>query len=75
MKLGELIQYERKEKRVSQEELASKLLRSQDWLSMVERGKIEPLQEDLMVLATELDSELITEIAFGRAIKKIKELL
>ena len=37
MQLGELIQNERKELKMSQEELASRLMRSQDWMSLVER--------------------------------------
>ena len=75
MTLGNLIQLERKEMRLSQEELAYKLQRSQDWLSLVERNKQQPLQEDLENLARELRSELIQDIANGRAFKEFKRRL
>ena len=75
MQLGELIQSERKDLKVSQEELASRLMRSQDWMSLVERNKLEPLQEDLENLAKELRSELLQDIADGRAFRTFKKRL
>lgn len=75
MQLGDIIQIERKELKISQEELANKLQRSQDWMSLIERNKQEPLQEDLENLARELKSKLLQDIADGRAFKELKKRL
>lgn len=75
MQLGDIIQVERKELKISQEELASRLQRSQDWMSLVERNKQEPLQNDLENLARELKSEVLQDIADGRAFKELKKRL
>lgn len=75
MQLGDIIQEERKELKISQEELASRLQRSQDWMSLVERNKQIPLQDDLENLARELKSEVLQDIADGRAFKELKKRL
>ena len=75
MNLGTLIQMERKEMRLSQEELAIKIQRSQDWVSLIERNKQEPLQEDLENLARELRSKILQDIADGRAFKEFRRKL
>lgn len=75
MQLGELIQTERKELKMSQDELASRLMRSQDWMSLVERNKLDPLQEDLENIAKELKSPLLQDIADGRAFRSFKKRL
>ena len=64
MQLGDLIQSERKDLKVSQEELASRLMRSQDWMSLVERNKLEPLQEDLENIAKEQDKAHISYVCY-----------
>lgn len=75
MQLGDIIQVERRELKISQEELASRLQRSQDWMSLVERNKQEPLQSDLENLARELKSEVLQDIADGRAFRELKKRL
>lgn len=75
MQLGDIISAERKELKISQEELANRLQRSQDWMSLVERNKQEPLQNDLENLARELKSEVLQDIADGRAFKELKKRL
>lgn len=75
MKIGDIISAERKGMRLTQEELALKLQRSQDWMSLVERNKQEPLQDDLENLARELKSEVLQDIADGRAFKELKKRL
>lgn len=75
MQLGDIISAERKGLRISQEELANRLQRSQDWMSLVERNKQEPLQSDLENLARELKSEVLQDIADGRAFKELKKRL
>ena len=75
MQIGDIIQAERKEMKISQEELAYRLQRSQDWMSLVERNKQEPLQNDLENLARELKSEVLQDIADGRAFKELKKRL
>ena len=75
MKIGDIISAERKGMRMTQEELALKLQRSQDWMSLVERNKQEPLQDDLENLARELKSDVLQDIAYGRAFKEIKKRL
>lgn len=66
MQLGDIVQAERKELRLSQEELASRLQRSQDWVSLVERNKQEPTLDDLDKLARELKSQVLRDIANGK---------
>ena len=75
MQLGDIILTERKELKISQEELANRLQRSQDWMSLVERNKQEPLQSDLENLARELKSEVLQDIADGRAFRELKKRL
>jgi len=75
VQLGDIISAERKELKISQEELANRLQRSQDWMSLVERNKQEPLQNDLENLARELKSEVLQDIADGRAFKELKKRL
>lgn len=75
MQIGDIIQTERKELKISQEELANRLQRSQDWMSLVERNKQEPLQSDLENLARELKSEVLQDIADGRAFRELKKRL
>lgn len=75
MQIGDIIQIERRELKISQEELANRLQRSQDWMSLVERNKQEPLQSDLENLARELKSEVLQDIADGRAFRELKKRL
>lgn len=75
MQLGDIIQIERKELKMSQDELAYRLQRSQDWVSLVERNKQEPTLDDLENLARELKSKVIQDIADGRAFKELKKRL
>lgn len=73
MQLGDIISAERKELRISQEELAYRLQRSQDWVSLVERNKQEPTLDDLENLARELKSKVIKDISDGRAFQELKK--
>lgn len=75
MQLGDIISIERKELKISQEDLAYRLQRSQDWVSLVERNKQVPLQNDLENLARELKSDVLQDIADGRAFKELKKRL
>ena len=75
MQLGDIIQIERKELKISQDDLAYRLQRSQDWVSLVERNKQEPTLDDLENLARELKSKVLQDIADGRAFKELKKIL
>lgn len=75
MQLGDIIQIERKELKISQDDLAYRLQRSQDWVSLVERNKQEPTLDDLENLARELKSKVLQDIADGRAFKELKKRL
>lgn len=72
MTLGQLISMERKELKISQEELAYRVQRSQDWLSLIERDKQEPTIDDVENLARELKSKLLRNIADGRTFSEFK---
>lgn len=73
MQLGDIIQIERKELKMSQDDLAYRLQRSQDWVSLVERNKQEPTLDDLENLARELKSKVLQDIANGRAFQELKK--
>lgn len=75
MQLGNIIQIERKEMRLTQEELAYRVQRSQDWLSLIERNKQEPTIEDLENLARELKSNLLKDISAGRMFYELRKRL
>lgn len=72
MQIGDFIKYLRKGNGISQDELAEKVMRSQDWMSLVETNKIQPNTEDIKLIAKELHEPILGTIADGLLFQEIK---
>ena len=72
MQIGDFIKYLRKGNGISQDELAEKVMRSQDWMSLVETSKIQPNTEDIKLIAKELHEPILDTIADGLLFQEIK---
>ena len=72
MQIGDFIKYLRKGNGISQDELAEKVMRSQDWMSLVETNKIQPNTEDIKLIAKELHEPILDTIADGLLFQEIK---
>lgn len=72
MRIGDFIKYLRKGNGMSQEELADKVMRSQDWMSLVETNKIQPNTEDIKLLSKALHESLLETVADGLLFQELK---
>lgn len=72
MQIGDFIKYLRKGNGISQEELADKVMRSQDWMSLVETNKIQPNTEDVKLLSKALHESLLETVADGLLFQELK---
>ncbi len=73
MQIGDFIKYLRKGNGLSQEELADQVMRSQDWMSLVETNKIEPNTEDIKLMSKALHEPILEILADGLLFQDIKK--
>ena len=73
MQIGDFIKYLRKGNGFSQDELASQVMRSQDWMSLVETNKIEPNTEDIKLISKALHEPILEILADGLLFQDIKK--
>ena len=72
MQIGDFIKYLRKGNGFSQDELADQVMRSQDWMSLVETNKIEPNTEDIKLMAKALHEPILEILADGLLFQELK---
>lgn len=73
MQIGDFIKYLRKGNGVNQDELAEQVMRSQDWMSLVETNKMQPNAEDIKLIAKALHEPLLETIADGLLFQELKK--
>lgn len=73
MQIGDFIKYLRKGNGISQEELAEAVMRSQDWMSLVETNKIQPNTEDIKLIAKALHEPILEILADGLLFQELKK--
>lgn len=73
MQIGDFIKYLRKGNGVNQDELAEQIMRSQDWMSLVETNKMQPNTEDIKLIAKALHEPLLETIADGLLFQELKK--
>ncbi len=73
MQIGDFIKYLRKGNGISQDELANEIMRSQDWMSLVETNKIEPGIEDIKLISKTLHEPILEILADGLLFQDIKK--
>lgn len=73
MQIGDFIKYLRKGNGISQDELANEVMRSQDWMSLVETNKIEPGVEDIKLISKALHEPILEILADGLLFQDIKK--
>lgn len=73
MQIGDFIKYLRKGNGYSQDELADQVMRSQDWMSMVETNKIQPNTEDIKLMSKALHEPILEILADGLLFQDIKK--
>lgn len=73
MQIGDFIKYLRKGNGVNQDELAEQVMRSQDWMSLVETNKMQPNTEDIKLIAKALHEPLLETIADGLLFQELKK--
>lgn len=73
MQIGDFIKYLRKGNGLSQDELADQVMRSQDWMSLVETNKIEPNTEDIKLISKALHEPILEILADGLLFQDIKK--
>ena len=72
MQIGDFIKYLRKGNGYSQDELADRVMRSQDWMSLVETNKIEPNTEDIKLISKALHEPILEILADGLLFQELK---
>jgi transcriptional regulator with XRE-family HTH domain len=72
MQIGDFIRYLRKGNGVNQDELADQVMRSQDWMSLVENNKMQPNTEDIKLIAKALHEPLLEILADGLLFQELK---
>lgn len=72
MQIGDFIKYLRKGNGLSQDELADQVMRSQDWMSLVETNKIEPNTEDIKLISKALHEPILEILADGLLFQELK---
>lgn len=73
MQIGDFIRYLRKGNGVNQDELADQVMRSQDWMSLVETNKMQPNTEDIKLIAKALHEPLLEILADGLLFQELKK--
>ena len=73
MQIGDFIKYLRKGNGMSQDELAEAVMRSQDWMSMVETNKIQPNVEDITLISKALHEPILEMLADGLLFQELKK--
>ena len=73
MQMGDFIKYLRKGNGISQEELAEAVMRSQDWMSLVETNKIQPNTEDIKLISKALHEPILEILADGLLFQELKK--
>lgn len=73
MQIGDFIKYLRKGNGVNQDELAEQIMRSQDWMSLVETNKMQPNTEDIKLIAKALHEPLLEILADGLLFQELKK--
>ena len=73
MQIGDFIKYLRKGNGFSQDELADQVMRSQDWMSLVENNKMQPNTEDIKLIAKALHEPLLEILADGLLFQELKK--
>ena len=73
MQIGDFIKYLRKGNGLSQDELAEQVLRSQDWMSMVETNKMQPNTEDIKLISKALHEPILETLADGLLFQELKK--
>lgn len=73
MQIGDFIRYLRKGNGVNQDELAEQVMRSQDWMSLVETNKMQPNTEDIKLIAKALHEPLLEILADGLLFQELKK--
>ena len=73
MQIGDFIRYLRKGNGINQDELADKVMRSQDWMSLVETNKMQPNTEDIKLIAKALHEPLLETLADGLLFQELKK--
>ena len=73
MQIGDFIRYLRKGNGINQDELADQVMRSQDWMSLVETNKMQPNTEDIKLIAKALHEPLLEILADGLLFQELKK--
>ena len=73
MQIGDFIRYLRKGNGVNQDELADQVMRSQDWMSLVENNKMQPNTEDIKLISKALHEPLLEILADGLLFQELKK--
>jgi transcriptional regulator with XRE-family HTH domain len=73
MQIGDFIRYLRKGNGINQDELAEQVMRSQDWMSLVETNKMQPNTEDIKLIAKALHEPLLEILADGLLFQELKK--
>lgn len=73
MQIGDFIRYLRKGNGVNQDELAEQVMRSQDWMSLVETNKMQPNTEDIKLISKALHEPLLEILADGLLFQELKK--
>lgn len=71
MNLGDFIKYVRMRHNLTQSEMGDICMRSKDWIYLVENGKLNPSNEDLVILGNKLDEPLLLFISYGITINSL----
>lgn len=73
MQIGDFIRYLRKGNGINQDELADQVMRSQDWMSLVENNKMQPNTEDIKLISKALHEPLLEILADGLLFQELKK--
>ena len=71
MNLGDFIKCVRMRHNLTQSEMGDICMRSKDWIYLVENGKLNPSNEDLVILGNKLDEPLLLLISYGITINSL----
>ena len=71
MNLGDFIKCVRMRHNLTQSEMGDICMRSKDWIYLVENGKLNPSNEDLVILGNKLDEPLLLFISYGIMINSL----
>ena len=71
MNLGDFIKSVRMRHNLTQSEMGDICMRSKDWIYLVENGKLNPSNEDLVILGNKLEEPLLLFISYGITINSL----